>query len=120
MKKLFICLFLFLITLNSNADDGQRILRLEKELSVIKDRLAKVESLTVDSGASPSNLARVDGWKSLSNWRSLRTGMSAIEVANILGQPHRVRGGDVAFWYYQNDSYVTFMSDKVHSWSEPR
>ena len=120
MKKLVTVALLSLVAFNSNANDGERISALEKEINAIKLRLAKVEALPVETSVSALPLATADGWKLLSNWRTLKTGMSPIEVKNILGEPHRVRGGEIATWYYQNGSSVTFMSDKAYSWTEPR
>jgi hypothetical protein len=120
MKKLIFVAFLSLVAFNSHANDSERISELEKEINAIKLRLAKVEASPVDSSVSGLPLATKDGWKQLSNWRTLKTGMSPIEVKNILGEPHRVRGGELTFWYYQNSSSVTFLSDKLHAWTEPR
>jgi len=120
MKKLIIVALLSLVAFNSYANDGERISALEKEINAIKLRLAKVEALPAESSVSALQLATKDGWKLLSNWRTLKTGMSPSEVRSILGEPHRVRGGEIASWYYQNGSSVTFMSDKAYSWNEPR
>jgi hypothetical protein len=118
MKKLIIVAFFSLVAFNSHANDGERISALEKEINAIKLRLAKVEAVEVSASALP--LATKDGWKLLSNWRTLKTGMSPSEVRGILGEPHRIKGGEIATWYYQNGSSVTFMSDKAYSWTEPR
>ncbi len=120
MKKLIIVAFLSLVAFNSHANDGERITALEKEINAIKLRLAKVEASLVESSVSALPLATKDGWKLLSNWRTLKTGMSPSEVRGILGEPHRIKGGEIATWYYQNGSSVTFMSDKAYSWTEPR
>jgi hypothetical protein len=29
-------------------------------------------------------------------------------------------GGNVVFWYYQNEGRVTFMSEKLYQWTEPK
>jgi len=118
MKKLIIVAFFSLVAFNSHANDGERISALEKEINAIKLRLAKVEAVEVSASVLP--LATKDGWKLLSNWRTLKTGMSPSEVRGILGEPHRVRGGELTFWYYQNSSSVAFLSDKLHAWTEPR
>jgi outer membrane protein assembly factor BamE (lipoprotein component of BamABCDE complex) len=60
------------------------------------------------------------GWKSVTNWRKLTTDMSYDEVRKILGEPHRIDGGSVAFWHYQNGGNATFVSDRLQSWQEPR
>jgi hypothetical protein len=61
-----------------------------------------------------------EGWKSVSNWRKLKTDMEYDEVRMILGEPHRIDGGGVARWYYQNGGKATFIGDKLQSWEEPR
>jgi hypothetical protein len=45
--------------------------------------------------------------------------MSYDEVRAILGEPFRIKGGNIAFWYYENRGDVTFYEHKVKSWSEP-
>jgi outer membrane protein assembly factor BamE (lipoprotein component of BamABCDE complex) len=61
-----------------------------------------------------------EGWKSLANWRSLKNGMSYDEVRSILGEPSKVDGGSIAYWYYSNRGRVIIISDKVIQWEEPR
>ena len=34
-----------------------------------------------------------DGWKSVANWRKLSSGMSALSVKKLLGDPHKIDGG---------------------------
>lgn len=121
MKKLIIVGFLFLTTPIIYANDGERISDLEKQVNEVRLRLARIESLLVNQGGSQLPLTtNKDGWRLLSSWRTLKTGMPPNDVKSILGEPHRVKGGDVAFWYYSNGSSVTFISDKLHSWTEPR
>lgn len=120
MKKIIFLGFLSLVSFNSFANNSERIAELEKEINAINIRLAKVESLLIDSSSAQISIAKKDGWKSLSSWRNLKTGMSPSEVKVILGEPHRIKGGEITFWYYQNGSSVTFMSDKLYSWTEPR
>jgi len=40
-------------------------------------------------------------------------------VRSILGEPQKINGGQVVFWYYKKGGVVTFMDGKVHSWGEP-
>jgi hypothetical protein len=61
-----------------------------------------------------------EGWKSLSSWRKLRTDMGYDAVRNILGEPHRIDGGGVARWYFQNGGMAAFVSNQLQSWKEPR
>lgn len=62
----------------------------------------------------------VDGWKTLSNWRQLSTVMTPGDIRRLLGEPIRINGGDIATWHYQNRGYVTFMNNRLYSWSEPK
>lgn len=105
---------------NSYAQDSERIDKLEKEIQEIKARLSRLETPTgVQSNArepAPSS----DGWKSLPNWRMLKNGMAPSDVRRLLGEPHRIEGGTLAHWYYQNRGQVVFMDDKVYRWEEPR
>ena len=61
-----------------------------------------------------------DGWKSLPNWKKLAKDMSIDEVRSILGDPERMNGGTIGFWYYPNGGTVTFFIGKVDGWSEPK
>ena len=71
-------------------------------------------------GDSDETLVSGEGWKYASNWRKLKTGMGYDEVRKILGEPHRIEGGIVAHWYFQNGSNVTFINDELQSWNEPK
>ncbi len=82
--------------------------------------LLRCDSRGVLRGVGSKPVQTGDGWKALTNWRSLKSGMSPSDVRAVLGEPDRVKGGDVAFWYYTNGGNVTFISDKVTSWTEPR
>ena len=105
---------------NAHAQDTNRISQLEQEIQSIKLRLSKLESAQGIQPDAPKAPANSDGWKSLSSWRQLSTGMTPNDVRRILGEPSRVNGGEVATWYYQNRGYVTFMSEKLYSWGEPK
>lgn len=71
-------------------------------------------------GDSDKTVVSDEGWKSVSNWRKLKSGMGYDEVRKILGEPHRIEGGIVARWSYQNGSKATFVSDELQSWEEPK
>lgn len=100
--------------------DSDRITQLEKEVQELKVRITNLESPNNKSNQSPKTAMTTDGWKSLANWRSLKNGMSYDEVRAILGEPFRIKGGDIAFWYYENRGDVTFYEHRLKSWSEPR
>jgi hypothetical protein len=104
---------------NCFANENERIIRLEKEIQEIKQRLSNIESPQSTSQSNPKPLASGDGWKSLANWRRLNTGMNPAEVRAILGEPHRIIGGDLATWRYTNRGSVEFFLEKLHRWNEP-
>ena len=105
---------------NANTQDSARIDQLEKQIQELKLRISKLESILSTPSSHQEIAPSSEGWKSIANWRMLSTDMGPNDVRKILGEPHRVDGGEVAFWHYQNGGSVTFMDGKVHGWSEPR
>jgi hypothetical protein len=116
---IIIGLLSFAVPFNSYANDSDRIDQLEKEIQETKLRLLKLESLLSNPSNAQKPVTSGEGWKSIMNWRKLTTDMSTSDVQKILGEPHRVDGGTVAMWYYQNGGRIMFMSGKVSSWTEP-
>lgn len=110
----------FAVVFSSHAQDSDRIVQLEKEIQELKLRVSKLEALANGPSKAQAVGSAGDGWKSVANWRKLSTDMSANEVRSILGEPERIDGGGVAWWYYQNGGRVTFISGKVSQWVEPR
>ena len=106
-------------SLSSHAQDAGRIDQLESEIQAIKLRLLKIESAQGSANADQKPAIQAEGWKSLSTWRQLKSGMSPNEVRAILGEPGRVNGGEIANWYYANGGMSTFMQDKLYRWTEP-
>ena len=102
------------------ASDSDRITRLEKEVQELKLRLANLEKPQANQALNQRPTPSAEGWKNLTSWRSLKKGMSYDDVRAILGEPARVRGGNITNWSYPNRSDVTFYEDKLDSWSEPR
>jgi hypothetical protein len=111
---------LLAVAFNASAQDIDRINQLEKEVWEINLRLSKLESLLSTPSKVHEDVTSGKGWKSVINWRKLSTDMDYSAVQKTLGEPHRVVGGKIAFWYYQNGGDVTFMDGKVYQWSEPR
>ncbi len=111
---------LLAVAINSNAHDSDRVEKLEKEIQELKLRVSKLESLLSNPSKAQEPVTSSEGWKSILNWRMLTTDMSTSDVQKILGAPHRVDGGVIAHWYYQNGGEVTFFDGKVHRWREPR
>lgn len=127
MKKIItIGLLLAFTSISSFASDAQRLSVLEKEVQEIKLRLSKLESSNQVPADSKSTTATAtatatgDGWKYQKSWRTLTTGMSPIDVRNLLGEPQQIRGGNVAYWTYPNKGEVTFLSDSLYQWREPK
>ncbi len=119
-KMVAIACFTSSVALSSYAQSADRTEQLEKEIQEIKLRLSNLEAAQGKLSSNPRPVQTGDGWKVLTNWRSLKSGMSPSDVQTVLGEPARVKGGNVAFWSYSNGGEVTFISDKVTSWTEPR
>jgi hypothetical protein len=121
VKTIIIIGFLSLaVAFNSYAHDSDRIDQLEKEIQETKLRLSKLESLLSNPSNAQKPVTSGEGWKSAMNWRKLTKDMSTSDVQKILGEPHRVDGGSLTFWYYENGGEVTFHEGKVNRWHEPR
>jgi hypothetical protein len=105
---------------SAQASDADRINQLEKELQEIKQRLSVLESPSSSSNARQIQSPPGEGWKSVSNWRKLNTGMSHEEVRSLLGEPQRINGGEFSFWQYSNRGEVIFVRAKVYEWKEPK
>ncbi len=117
-------LLLAFTSIGSFASDAQRLATLEQEVQEIKLRLSKLESSNQVPADSKSTTATAtatgDGWKYQKSWRTLTTGMSPIDVRNLLGEPQQIRGGNVAYWTYPNKGEVTFLSDSLYQWQEAK
>ena len=107
-------------SLGCYASDTDRITQLENEVQELKLRITGLESSHNKSNQSQKTIATADGWKNLANWRALKTGMSYDEVRMTLGEPARISGGEIAFWFYPNRGSVSFHSHQLYSWTEPR
>lgn len=120
IKNIPLIVFLSLgVAFSSFADDSDRIDHLEKEVQELKFRISKLESLHSNPSADQEVVTSGEGWKSITNWRKLTTDMGYDDVEKILGSPERMKGGVVAYWFYENGGKVTFVSGRLHSWEEP-
>ncbi len=120
-KTTIIVGFLSLVAAFSvHAQDSVRIDQLEKEIQELKIRVSELESMLSSPSSHQEVAPSSEGWKSIANWRSLSTDMGPDDVKKLLGEPHRIDGGKIAFWYYQNNGQVTFLDGKVHRWTEPQ
>ena len=104
---------------NATGIQPERVEQLERDMQEVKSRISALE--TKLSGISKAEEAVIagEGWKSLANWRKLKTGMSYESVTEILGSSLRVDGGTMASWHYEDGGRVTFLDGEVHSWTEP-
>lgn len=102
------------------AQDTDRVFQLEREIIELKNRVSRLESPTAGAKSNTRTVPSGEGWKNLANWRSLQTGMTYDEVRSILGEPARIAGGEIAFWFYGNRGSVDFYQHRLKSWTEPR
>ena len=80
-----------------------------------------VKTVHVDMPDLPDTIG-AKKWHEVANWRKLKRGMNYAQVSNILGEPDKISGGEVATWNYKGKTgyaSVTFMSDELYSWNEP-
>jgi len=117
---LFTCFLALAVAFNANAHDSDRIIQLEKEIQEIKARLSRIESFPSHPSNAQEPVTSSEGWKSVMNWRKLTPGMSTSDVRRILGEPHRIDGGDIATWHYQNDGRIVFHKGQARYWNEPQ
>lgn len=114
ISKILVVITLWLLVCSSlYAHDRNRIDQLEKRLSAL-------ESMVYGKKEENEVISSDKKWRSVTNWRKLRMKMSESYVREILGEPERIDGGDLAFWHYPNDGRVTFIQGGVDGWSEPR
>jgi outer membrane protein assembly factor BamE (lipoprotein component of BamABCDE complex) len=79
-------------------------------------RQQRKEKPEAQNGASTQSTQSID----ISSWRQLKKGMSEEQVRVLLGEPSKIDGGTVSQWHYKSNGSVTFLDDKLFSWSEPR
>jgi hypothetical protein len=96
-----------------------RIDLLERRTADLDQRVRDLEALIKTEPSQARSAPASDKSQDLGNWRRLRTGMKPDEVRALLGEPAHVQGGEIATWYWPG-GMVTFMHDRVYSWSEPR
>jgi len=116
---IIIVLLSFMTASNLYAKDSDRIDQLEKEIQELDLRISKLESLLNTTSSAQEIIPSNEGWKSISNWRKLSTGMDTSDVRKILGEPERLDGGMFATWHYGNGGMVIFREGEVDRWQEP-
>ena len=128
VPRLAIAVILSLVaTFSSYAHDSDRIEQLEREIQETKQRLSILESkleTRLETKVRNENdeeelVISDDGWKHLSNWKKLSSGMSTLSAKKLLGDPHKVDGAKNAVWYYDNGGVVRIVDGNVDKWTEP-
>ncbi len=115
-----IAIVIVLATLFMFGKLSERVWQLEEDVERLKLQITQLTSQTSNANNRQKPHTSIDGWKNLTNWRSLKKGMSYDNVRQILGEPGRIQGGSFTFWIYPDRSSVTFYNDRLDSWTEPR
>jgi hypothetical protein len=104
------------------AQSSDKFEQLEREIQDIRARLLRLES--GQGSAKPNSPDRSavsgEGWKSISQWRQLKRGMTPGETKGILGEPSRIQVEGFTFWFYPNGGRVSLYNDRLDGWTEPR
>jgi len=115
-----IAIVIVLATLFMFGKLSERVWQLEEDVESLKLQITQLTSQTGSTNNRQKPHTSIDGWKNLTNWRSLKKGMSYDNVRQILGEPGRIQGGSFTFWIYPDRGSVTFYNDRLDSWTEPR
>ena len=85
--RLFAILFGTLICALATAQSlDDRVRELERRPEQLEKGIGKPSTASTTSGTA----GRLDGWKQVEHWRSLRRGMTEADVRSFLGEPERV------------------------------
>ena len=109
----------------STASLIRRIEILERATANLDRRVGALEAVIKSAPSQGQSIPASTKWQDLANWRRLREGMKMDEVRALLGEPDRVEGGLITFWYWVDANAhlyakVEFQSGKVMGWTEPR
>jgi hypothetical protein len=109
----------------STASLIRRIEILERATADLDRRVGALEAVIKSAPSQGQSIPASTKWQDLANWRRLREGMKMDEVRALLGEPARVEGGPITFWYWVDANAhvyakVDFESGKVMGWTEPR
>jgi hypothetical protein len=98
-----------------------RIENLERANNDLERRVAELESLIKSKPSKGRPITTSARWQDLANWRQLHSGMTMDEVRGLLGEPERVEGGPLTYWYWAGANvYFTSPDNKLAGWSEPK
>ena len=92
---------------------------LQTRTDELESRVAALESLLKAAPARRPAADAAPNPRDIANWRRLREDMSMEEVRSLLGEPEKIDGGTVAYWYYPRSGQVTFVSGRLTQWKEP-
>ena len=103
----------------------RRIEILERATADLDRRVGVLEAVIKSATSHGQPIPSSTKWQDLANWRRLKEGMKMDEVRSLLGEPDRVEGGPVTFWYWVDANTkvyakVGFTSGKVMGWTEPQ
>ena len=109
----------------STASLIRRIEILERATADFDRRVGALEAVIKSAPSQGQSIPSSTKWQDLASWRRLREGMKMDEVRALLGEPDRVEGGPITFWYWVDAkthvyAKVDFESGKVMGWTEPR
>ena len=109
----------------STASLIRRIEILERVTADLDRRVGALEAVIKSAPSQGQSIPASTKWQDLANWRRLREGMKMDEVRALLGEPDRVEGGPITFWYWVDANAhiyasVDFESGGVSGWTEPR
>lgn len=107
-------------------DDGlrQQIESLSKRVGELERRIDALEAPEVkeviQQVVPPANAGDSTD---TSNWDRLKVGLGYDDVRELLGEPVRIRRGDLELWFYSdkgtNGPYVKFFLRQVNDWKAP-
>ena len=109
----------------STASLIRRIEILERATADLDRRVGALEAVIKSAPSQGQPIPASTKWRELANWRRLREGMQMDEVRALLGEPDRIEGGPITFWYWVDANAhiyasVDFESGGVSGWTEPR
>jgi len=99
--------------------ETEELISIENEIQELKSRILKLEARLSSIKDAVEPVTPNDGWKRVKSWRKLEAGMDYESVERILGPAHRIDGGIIANWYYENGGRVNFYKGSVRRWEEP-